>query len=98
MQESHPPEFSRIRVDAAGRVVVPAELRERFGIQPGSDLSVSVDDDGIHLRTAKQMIRAAQDAIAPYRTPGVSVVDELIRERRDEAKKARPHGERPGGA
>ena len=32
-----------------------------------------------------EAVRTAQEAVAPYRIAGVSVVDELIRERRAEA-------------
>jgi len=95
MQESLPPEVSRVRVDMAGRVVVPSELRQRLGIEPGCDLFLSADDQGIHLHTQDQAIRAAQEALAPYRIPGDSVVDELIRERRAEAKKDRHKPKRP---
>jgi AbrB family looped-hinge helix DNA binding protein len=86
-QPSHPPEFSRVRVDSAGRVVVPSELRQRLGIEPGYDLILSVDAQGIRLQTFEQTVKAVQEAFAPYRVPGVSVVDELIREREEEARR-----------
>ncbi len=81
------PEYLRVRVDPAGRVMVPANLRQKLGIEPGSDLIISADAQGIHLQTFAQAVRAAQEAFAPYRVPGVSVVDELIQERRKEAQK-----------
>jgi hypothetical protein len=37
------------------------------------------------LQTFEQVVREVQEAFAPYKQPGVSVVDELIRERREEA-------------
>jgi AbrB family looped-hinge helix DNA binding protein len=86
MQPSHPTEFSRVRVDSAGRVVVPSELRQRLGIEPGHDLILSVDAQGIRLQTFDQAVQAVQKAFAPYRVAGVSVVDELIREREEEAR------------
>jgi len=40
-------------IDKAGRVVIPAALRERAGFTPGSELEISEDDLGIRLeRTA----------------------------------------------
>jgi AbrB family looped-hinge helix DNA binding protein len=98
MPEPHPPETSRVRVDSAGRVVVPSELRQQFGIEPGCDLFISADVHGLHLQTFAQALRAAQEALAPYRVAGASVVDELIRERRAEAKQERPSPKRPPGA
>ncbi len=86
---SEPREFHsfRVPVDTAGRVVIPAELRRHFGIKPGEELILSEDARGIHLQTFSQAAKAAQDAFAPYRVPGVSVVDELIRERHEEARR-----------
>jgi hypothetical protein len=48
-------------------------------------LTIRIRDDGLHLVPFEQIIREVQAAFAPYRQPGVSVVDELIRERRAEA-------------
>jgi AbrB family looped-hinge helix DNA binding protein len=86
MPESRDSRFSRVRVDAAGRVVIPAEVRQHLKIEPGQDLILCEDKNGIRLQTFEQAVKAAQDAFAPYRTPGVSVVDELIRDREAEAR------------
>ncbi len=87
MLNSQIPELTRVRVDTAGRITIPAELRHKLGIEPGQELTLAEDAQGIHLQTFAQGIRAAQAAFAPYRIPGHSVVDELIRERRDEARR-----------
>jgi AbrB family looped-hinge helix DNA binding protein len=39
----------RTTIDKAGRVVIPAALRERAGLTPGSELEVTEDDRGIRL-------------------------------------------------
>jgi AbrB family looped-hinge helix DNA binding protein len=36
-------------IDKAGRVVIPASMRERAGFTPGSELEVLIDDMGIRL-------------------------------------------------
>lgn len=36
-------------IDKAGRVVIPASLRERLGLRPGTELDVVVDDLSIRL-------------------------------------------------
>ena len=36
-------------IDKAGRVVIPAALRERAGLTPGSEIDVTVDETGIRL-------------------------------------------------
>jgi AbrB family looped-hinge helix DNA binding protein len=39
----------RTTIDKAGRVVIPAVVRERAGLQPGTALEVTVDELGIRL-------------------------------------------------
>jgi AbrB family looped-hinge helix DNA binding protein len=87
MTHSHEPHFTRVRVDSAGRVVIPADVRQSLKISPGEELILSEDNQGIHLQTFMQAVNAVQAAFAPYRVPGVSIVDELIREREEEARR-----------
>jgi AbrB family looped-hinge helix DNA binding protein len=39
----------RTTIDKAGRVVIPAAIRERAGLTPGAELEVTEDDTGIRL-------------------------------------------------
>lgn len=39
----------RSTIDKAGRVVIPAAIRERAGLVPGTALEVSVDDTGVRI-------------------------------------------------
>jgi len=39
----------RTTIDKAGRVVIPAAMRERAGLSAGSELEVTEDDFGIRL-------------------------------------------------
>jgi AbrB family looped-hinge helix DNA binding protein len=87
MSESHESPFARVRVDSAGRVVIPANVRQHLGIAAGQELILSEDAQGIRLQTFEQSVKAVQEAFAPYKVPGVSVVDELIREREEEARR-----------
>jgi AbrB family looped-hinge helix DNA binding protein len=41
-------------VDRFGRVVIPKETRDHFGLEPGSALTVDEREDGILLRPASQ--------------------------------------------
>src|SRR5689334_22474551 len=78
-------EFIRSRVTDAGRVVIPAELRKEFGIEEGAEIVFSKDDDGIRITTLQEAIRQAQDYFTALAPAGVSLAQELLRERRDEA-------------
>lgn len=39
----------RTTIDKAGRVVIPAAVRERAGMSPGTALEISVDEFGVRL-------------------------------------------------
>lgn len=39
----------RTTIDKAGRVVIPAAIRERAGLTPGSELDVTEDETGLRL-------------------------------------------------
>ena len=39
----------RTTIDKAGRVVIPAAVRERAGLTPGTTLEVTVDDTGVRI-------------------------------------------------
>lgn len=75
----------RARVDASGRIVIPAESRLRKQLKEGDVLVVEEDDAGVHLRTLDEAIRAAQAYFQGVIPNDVRLVDELIAERRAEA-------------
>jgi len=70
-----------------GRVVIPAPIREAMGLKPGETLEVSLEEDGLRLRTQRQIIARAQAMVRKYVRPGRSLSAELIAERRLEAKR-----------
>jgi AbrB family looped-hinge helix DNA binding protein len=39
----------RSTIDKAGRVVIPASIRERAGLTPGTPLEVTVDETGVRI-------------------------------------------------
>ena len=39
-----------LRIDKAGRIVVPKPVRERLGLQPGSDLEMVETNEGLFLK------------------------------------------------
>lgn len=43
-----------LTLDKLSRLVVPKPLRDRFGLQPGDELEVTFDGNGIHLRPVLQ--------------------------------------------
>ncbi len=87
MQDSQDYSFSRVRVDSAGRVVIPFQIRKLLGIEPGHELILLKDALGIRLQTFEQVVREAQQAFAPFRVDGQGVVDALIQDREEDARR-----------
>jgi AbrB family looped-hinge helix DNA binding protein len=83
MEETHP--VYRCKVDPANRVVLPADVRRRLGIAKGDEVLLEVDDWGIRITTAAQALKQAQEYFCSLGASDVSMTDELIRERREEA-------------
>ncbi len=78
---------SKVQVGTEGRVVIPAHIRKQLGIEPGEELIVRVDDGRIVMEKPEDMIRRVQEMFEAKVPPGVSLVDELIAERREEARR-----------
>lgn len=60
-----------------GRLVVPAEVRQRAGFERGTVLVISETEDGLLLMTREQLERRVRASLA-----GHDVVGELLAERR----------------
>ena len=74
-----------VTVAERGRLVLPAEVRQRLHIHDGDRLALVVDADGtIRLQTADVLARSLLGAYK-HLAPGRRAVDELIKERRREA-------------
>jgi len=74
-----------MKVSEGGRVVIPVEIRRQLGLKDGDTVLWDVKDGEVHLTTRAANIKKAQELVRKYVRPGVSIVDELIAERRAEA-------------
>ena len=83
----------RVRIAAGGRIVIPAEVRQELGEKEGDELLLTRDKGGIRISTVEQTVREVQAYFRQFKRPGRSVVDELLKERADEAA-AEGRGER----
>ena len=73
------------KISAGGRVVIPAEYRKAMGLRVGDEVLLSLENGEVRLCTKEQARKRARDYVRRLVPPGVSLVDELIRERREEA-------------
>jgi AbrB family looped-hinge helix DNA binding protein len=78
---------TRTRVNENGRVVIPASFRKALGINVGDEIVLRMEDNELRLMTLKRRLERAQESIRRHIKPGRSLVDELIAERREAAKR-----------
>lgn len=78
---------TKLKVNENGRVVIPASFRKALGIVPGDEVFLRLQDDELRITTMKARIERAQRRAKRYVKPGVSLVDELIAERREAANR-----------
>jgi AbrB family looped-hinge helix DNA binding protein len=78
------PSNNEIRIGAQGRLVIPAALRKALNLKPGDRLVARQDGEALVLERREAIEKRLQDRFRHI--PGeVSLVDELIAERRAEA-------------
>lgn len=73
----------RTSVDAAGRIVIPKELRERLGIRRGRALDIRERDGRIEIEpapTAMTLVRRAGGAVAVPAEKIPPLTDDLVRD------------------
>lgn len=76
-----------LRVADGGRIVIPAEVRARLGMEVGAELVLTVEDDHATLMNAKAARRKARERVRRYVSPGVSLSKELMAQRKAEARR-----------
>lgn len=76
-----------MKMSEGGRVVIPVEVRKAMGLKEGDIVLCELVDGEARLTTKLQRMRKAQELVRKYVPEGVSLVDELIAERRAEAER-----------
>jgi AbrB family looped-hinge helix DNA binding protein len=88
--EKLPP--AKLRLGPDGRVVIPATFREALGLSEGDTLIASLVDGELHLLTIEAAVQKAQAIVRQFLPEGVSLVDELLEDRRREVERERQGG------
>jgi AbrB family looped-hinge helix DNA binding protein len=78
---------TNLRVADGGRIVIPADVRERLGLDVGAELVMTVEDDHATIMNAKTARRRARERVRQYVAPTVSLSQELMAERKKEAER-----------
>lgn len=77
----------RTQISQNGRIVIPAAFRKAMGLKGGEIVTMRLDEEGLHIESRAQAIKRAQAIVRKYVPEGVSLVDDLMAERRGEAKR-----------
>lgn len=75
------------KIIKGGKIVIPAELRRELGFADGDRLVFEREGESLVVKSYHQVVREVQEAFRPFKPQdGSSLVDELIAERRAEAR------------
>lgn len=80
-------EQANAHVAENGRLVIPAAIRRALGLESGGDVILRLEKDELRILTKRQQLARAKAMIRRHIPEGRSLVDELIRERREAAKR-----------
>jgi len=80
-------ESSSCKVDNQGRITLPVDWRAAHNLRAGSEVVVTAEQDHLRIQTREQNLTEAQQIVAKFRRPGRSAVEQLLADRRRDAKK-----------
>jgi AbrB family looped-hinge helix DNA binding protein len=73
------------KVAHGGRIVIPAEIRKQLEIEVGENVNLEVENGSLRVTSSRAALRRLQDRLRKFVPEGVSLVDELIADRKEEA-------------
>lgn len=76
----------RVHIGPKGRVVLPAPIRHELGLVEGTELLARIDGNGIVLEPREAAVARLQALVRSSVPAGARLVDELLDERRSEAR------------
>jgi AbrB family looped-hinge helix DNA binding protein len=83
--EIAPAQAQKVELGAGGRLVIPAPMRAALGMKEGDKVLVRLEGHELRIYTYQEAMRRAQEIVRSFVPTGVSLVDELIADRRAEA-------------
>jgi len=76
-----------VSLDSNGRLYIPTKVREAMGWKSGDALTLTPLQNELRVLSRWQAIEQIRAEVLKHIPPGVSLVDELIRERREEVRR-----------
>ncbi len=78
---------TRVTVDSAGRILLPAKIRKSLSLESGQELSLKVDENRLVLDKVESAIQRLQATAKKKRKGTTGAVDEFLADRRLEAER-----------
>ena len=80
-------DYTRLKIDSAGRIVIPAEMRAAMLVKPGDTVTAEVVNGEFRIVSPEVVLRQIRALARQHKQPGVDEVDEFIADRREEARR-----------
>jgi AbrB family looped-hinge helix DNA binding protein len=82
-------DYTRLKIDSAGRIVIPAEMRVAMLVKPGDTVTAEVVEGEFRIVSPEVALKRVQASARKWKAkhPGVDLVEELIADRREEARR-----------
>ena len=75
------------RLSDNGRIVIPAEIRQKLELSPGDTVLLSVEGYVLKIEPQRARIRRIQQSMRQFLPPDRVLSDALIADRREEARR-----------
>ncbi len=75
-----------VKLGQNGRMIIPAEIRHGLNLKEGDELLITTDNKRLILETEEALLERLYLAVGES-TEGELISEELLRERREEAKR-----------
>ncbi len=80
-------EIFHARIEADGRIQLPLQVLEQLGFETGKDVELEVENKSLRVTLSRaERLKKAQALVRKYVPEDVSLVNELIEDRRREAE------------
>jgi AbrB family looped-hinge helix DNA binding protein len=86
------PRYVSCKINQNGRIVIPAAIRKQMGINAGESVLMEVEDGVLRMESHRARIRRVQESLGRLIPPDRCLSDELIAERREEARREMEEG------
>lgn len=81
------PEGYTARINANGRIVIPAAIRRGMGLEAGDTVVMTLEGEVLRIESQRTKIRKIQEEFQKFARPGSPASHDLMTERRAEVRR-----------